>query len=261
MIKQRGFVKQKPISLVFRAKHRNFVLRHYLKWRQIYSYHPMKNVIVVAFLAFFVSGCSDPEPAPKSVDFYVRYLADENRTNAEAIWYEGEGLQKKQITILGPMYYQNLEMAVFNANGQRFRENTTGTYQPNHIFSWMGKDGQKESFTMEMPAIENFSFSDSVLVRNKPANFTWKGNALGSGEILVFLWEKIPAGSGTVSWELLVSGGLPKIDLPSAKISELSPGRWSYYLVRKKLTKAQTNKTASSGVIEYYSSTDTILVQ
>jgi hypothetical protein len=35
-------------------------------------------------------------------------------------------------------------------------------------------------------------------------------------------------------------------------LSELTPGKWTLYLVRKKLTKSVVNEYQTSGIMEYY---------
>ena len=88
----------------------------------------------------------------------------------------------------------------------------------------------------------------------------WEGAPLGKGETMVFLWENTKLRK-TIPMEIIHTSGETAIEFPAAKIAQLDPGEWTYYLVRKKLTKSDANGVAASGIIEYYTKSDTVQVQ
>jgi hypothetical protein len=60
--------------------------------------------------------------------------------------------------------------------------------------------------------------------------------------------------------EVTTTVGKPYIDFPAEKLKELTPGKWSVYLVRKKLTKSVVNGYQINGIMEYYTKSSELTV-
>jgi hypothetical protein len=54
------------------------------------------------------------------------------------------------------------------------------------------------------------------------------------------MWEN-PESRQTVPIEVFTIGGESRINLPAVKMKALTPGKWTLYLVRKKLMKGSVN--------------------
>ena len=209
--------------------------------------------------AFCTSG---PEKKSQSVDCYVRYLVPEGPLHAELTLREGPPGQAPQNPAAAPggVQYQGVRMNEIRGEGISYRIDRAGGYPPQHVFSWTDEDKKNRQFSMELSPITAFSFGSTTLNRQSPATFTWDGSALEKGEVLVFLWETVDRLS-TVPMEVIGTPGQQRIEFPATKIAELSPGVWTLYIVRKKLTKAAVEGTAATGIIEFYSRVDTLTVQ
>ncbi|MFN7267046.1 MAG: hypothetical protein ACK5VB_06100, partial [Bacteroidota bacterium] len=109
----------------------------------------------------------------------------------------------------------------------------------------------KNEFVMGIPSIDSFSMDGSTIANNQPARLSWKGEPLQKGETLVIMWANSEEGL-TKPMEVTTTVGKPYIDFPAGKLSELTPGKWTLYLVRKKLTKSVANGYQTSGIMEYY---------
>lgn len=225
----------------------------------------MKHIIFWSALFLFLgTHCSGPGPAKsQSAEFYVRYQAPEGQLRAEGTLREGPAGAGAQhaVAVSGGMRYQDTRMNPLEVQGTTYLLEQAGGYTPRHVFSWTDEKGHAQTFSMEMPAITAFSFDvKPVLLRTKPAVFTWQGAPLGSGEGLVFVWEKA-ADRRTVTMEVTGTPGQKQIEFPAVKLAELPAGEWTLYVVRKKIIRSQQADVRMSGVVEFYSQVDTIRVE
>ena len=60
--------------------------------------------------------------------------------------------------------------------------------------------------------------------------------------------------------EVTTTVGKPFIDFPAEKMKELKPGKWSLYLVRKKLTRTVVNEYLVNGIMEYYTGSSELTI-
>lgn len=178
---------------------------------------------------------------------------------AEAKLLEGDTLPQP-IRAPENIRYQGKEMRLMASQGVFYRREESGNFEPKHVFSWKDEKGIVRQFEMQFSPIQQFGFESKTISRQTPAIFRWKGAPLTKGETLVFLWENT-ALNKTIPMEVINISTVPAIEFPAAKIAELDSGTWTYYLVRKKLMKADANGVAASGVIEYYTKSDTIQVK
>lgn len=203
-----------------------------------------------------------PEKKSQSVDCYVRYLVPEGQLYAELTLREGPPGEAAQhsATAPGGVQYQGVRMHEISSDGVIYRLDRTGGYPPQHVFTWTDENKKARQFRMELSPITAFTFGSATLSRQSPAVFTWDGAPLEKGEVLVFLWETVDRLT-TVPMEVIATPGQQRIEFPAAKIAELSPGVWTLYIVRKKLTKAVVEGAAATGVAEFYSRVDTLTVR
>lgn len=220
----------------------------------------MKHIffLILSALAFYA--CKNAETTPhRAFECYVRYLEPEAQTHVEATLREGDTLLRA-IQPPGNILYQGKEMKLLTHPATTFRVDKNGRFEPKHTFAWKDQKGQEQKFEMQLSPIRQFGFDKEPLSRKEAATVRWQGDPLGKGETLVFLWENA-ALRKTVPMEIINTGGKAAIEFPAAKIAQLDAGEWTYYLVRKKLTKANTNGVEASGIIEYYTKSDTVLVK
>jgi len=228
--------------------------------RQRYLDKYMKHIffLILTALAFF--GCQSAEmPKNRSLDCYVRYLQTEAKIRAEATLREGAP-DPKPVGAPDGIQYQGVDMKMLTMPSISYQFDQTGKLSPTHTFSWKDAKKQMRQFEMKMSPITQFGFGSKTISRQQPTTIRWDGKPLEKGETLVFLWENA-ALRKTVPMEVINISSEPAVEFPAAKIAELDPGEWTLYLVRKKLTKADLNGVAATGIMEYYTKTDTIQVE
>ena len=220
----------------------------------------MKHIFFLILSALAFSFCQTTAPAPKrSFECYVRFLEPETRVHAEATLREGD-TAPRTIQPPGGIFYQSREMKLMTEPAILYRSDKTSGFDQKHTFSWKDEKGQEHRFEMQISPIRQFGFGTKTLSRQQPATMRWQGEPLIKGETVVFLWENAQLRK-TVPMEIIQTGGEAAVEFPAAKIAQLDAGQWTYYLVRKKLTKADVSGTAASGIIEYYTKNDTIQVK
>lgn len=224
----------------------------------------MKPVFLQTLILFtLLAACSAPAEKPKTraLDCYVRFLEQEGQIRAEATLTENAaGETPLPVEIPGGIRYQNTPMKMLPVQGISYRLDYAAAYLPQHTFAWSLADNALSTFTMHLAPLSDFGFGAKTLRRDKPARFEWAGEPLQKGETLVFIWESLDR-NDTKTMEIYTSNAQNDIEFPAAKIAELPPGRWSLYLVRKKLTRETVNGVDVGGIVEFYSKTDTLAVQ
>jgi hypothetical protein len=223
----------------------------------------MKQHFYTLFILFFIAACAATDNTPnQSYSFYVRYLAQEQNYRAEASMSTiGKDGKKQEIEIPGGIYFRKQEMQPMPYQGMRYRADHSGPFSESNTFSWRNPESDESySFDLSISPIRKYGFQSDTLQRNQVNNFGWEGQALQPGETLVFLWQSLK-GDQTKNMELRSTNPIPIIEFPAAKISELEPGIWTLYLVRKKLIKGQAAGAPAEGIIEFYTHTDTLVVQ
>lgn len=220
----------------------------------------MKLIFFSILSALTFSCCQTAEPSKnRSLDCYVRFLEPEGLIHVEATLREGDK-DPQPVQPPGNILYQGKEMKLTTAPGITYRLDNPGGFEPKHVFSWKDEKGEVRQFEMQLSPITKFGFGTKTLARQQAATLRWEGEPLAKGETLVFLWENA-ALRKTVPMEIINTSGETAIEFPAAKIAQLDNGEWTYYLVRKKLTKADAGGVAASGIIEYYTKVDTVQVK
>ena len=228
--------------------------------RQRYLDKNMKHIFFSILSVLTFSFCQTADTAKKrSFDCYVRFLEPERQIHAEATLREGD-TNPQPVQPPGNILYQGKEMKLITTPAVSYRLDKSGGFDQQHVFAWKDEKGQSQQFEMQLSPITKFGFGTKELSRQHTATMRWEGEPLAKGEALVFLWENA-ALHKTVPMEIINTSGKAIIEFPAAKIAQLDPGEWTYYLVRKKLTKSDTNGVAASGIIEYYTKVDTVEVK
>ena len=241
-----------------------------------FSFSQQRYLFIHMRLFFFsvltilnISACKqgDNTAAEKrSLNCYIRVLEAEGRVHAEAtmstVSDNPAAIQDSNthpVEVPGGIFYQGTNMNMMPNQGITYTKDFPGGYREEHQFTWENEKKEKLSFPLKMNGIANFSFGSKTISCSKPATFTWATKGLEKGEALVLLWENAKDNL-TVPMELYIQGVNPKIDFPAAKMKELSPGTWTLYVVRKKLTKTQIGPISAQAIMEFYSKTDTLTV-
>lgn len=221
-------------------------------WRQRYLDEHMKHIffLILSTLAFF--SCTPSEPAKKfTLDCYARFDEQAGKLTAEATMSEST-LPPKPVEVPGGMRYQRVEMTLVPVVGLKYQHAYPADFTKDHLFGWKNAAGKILEFNMQMNALDSISFSPKVVSRKQPAHFSWKGAPLERGEALVFIWENTEKGQ-TIPVELYNIGASTTIDFPAVKMAEIPAGNWTYYVVRKRLTKAVVDGVEVRGITEFYS--------
>jgi hypothetical protein len=207
-----------------------------------------------------LNACQPDSPnRPRTLECFVRYQEDEQKVSTEATFAQvNDNGQSVPIELKGGIRYQNMPMTLRPVQGLTYARAYPAAFQAEHNFMLEVSPGQPLTFPMTMNAMTDIGFGSPQLPLGKAARFSWHGAPLERGETVVLLWEN-PATHQTVPMEIY-GVGLAFIELPAAKLAELQPGTWTLYAVRKKLVKANLNGIAASGIMEYYSKTDTLLL-
>ena len=222
----------------------------------------MKHTIFFMLACTGLLFCNSPAPkVPQNLNCYVRFLEQENRYRAEASLTETRTPGGSvAVEIPGGIRYDGKEMRLLPVKGMTYFIDEAGTYAPEQAFTWSNAEGAAQKFAMSIGRLNGFGFAEKTIDRSRPGIFSWEGEPLEKGEALVFLWENIETGNN-VSMDIYGNNPMTQIEFPASKLSTMSPGKWSLYVVRRKMVKSDVGGMAVSGVIEFYSRTDTLLLK
>ncbi len=222
----------------------------------------MYRAFCLGLLCALWSACQHTEPAPKTVaTFYVRYLKPEGQVLAEATLLRQQGDSLYSIDISEGMRYRGALMRLISAEKRKiYRHESKSTYFAEHPFQWTDTKGQTRRFSLTMSPLFDVSLGASNLPMSKPATLTWHGPPIAEGETWVIMWEHLEQGT-IVPMEIVATPGLDRIDFPAAQLAKLNPGRWAYYVVRKKVSRQELPDMSVQGIVEYYSDTDTVTLR
>lgn len=218
--------------------------------RQRYSDKYMKHIFFSILTALAICQCKEPAPGPKNIlNCYVRFDAAAKKVKAEAIYHDG--VTKKIIEMPGGFRFQSTEMKLLPVRGITYMTEFPAKFSAEQIFDWKNKKGEKSQFSLNLPEIDSFYFSEKTLSVQVPAQLHWLGKPLGKGETIVFIWED-KEHEKTVPMEVSTTLGAPLIEIPAAKLAEVGPGDWILYLVRKRKEKTEIEDCFVESTAEYY---------
>ncbi len=227
----------------------------------------MRLIFFYLMTVLGIFGCNNAtttKETKKTLDCYIRILEAEEQVMVQATMKSApvgstQSGDAVPVEVEGGIRYQGGPLNVLPTAGLTYSKQFPGKYVPEHVFSWDDPKKGRLSFTVKVNNMPNFSFGPKAVSASKPAILTWEGQGLERGEALTLIWENVKENL-TVPMDLYVQGQIPQIDFPAAKMKELSPGKWTLYIVRKKLVKADVSGIAAQAVAEFYSKTITVEV-
>ncbi len=218
----------------------------------------MKLIFFSILSALLFCACTTPQkPEKHTFRCYVRYLEDQAQLRAEAVLY---GPDSSVITPPGGILYDGLDMKALPAQGIGYRYQHNGAAAETAHFSWTETAGQRHEFALPLLPLKNFGFGPGTISRHQTDTLRWTGAPLDRGETLVLMWENL-ANAQTVPMEIYGTAAQQEIVFPAAQLAKLPAGRWSLYLVRKKLVKGDAAGVSCTGTSEYYTRADTVEVK
>ncbi len=218
-----------------------------------------KPLLFIAALGLL--GCGQSYPSTSEVaECYVRYMKPEGQFLAEAVVRRRQDDSWRAVEVPGGMRYLGTLMRTLPMEGGfTYRAEGHASYKAEHFFNWTDEKGRTHRFNLSVLPVLNLSFGSKTLSRSKPAVLTWNGPPITEGETWVLLWEEVGR-SITVPMELIGTPGQERIEFPAVQIAKLPPGKWAYYIVRKKVFRQEEPDLLLKGLTEYYSDVDTVTV-
>lgn len=219
----------------------------------------MKLSFFFCLSALVFGACNTAQKSDKhTFRSYVRYLEDQAQLRAEAVVY---GPDSAAVEPPGGILYDGLDMTAMPVKGAGYRYQRNGAVGESAHFSWAGDKGDKHEFTVPILPIADFGFGPGPISRQHPDTLRWTGTPLDRGETLVLMWENLDKGQ-TVPMEIYGTAPQKEIVFPAAQLAKLTTaGRWSLYLVRRKLVKGDAGGIPATGTSEYYTRADTVEVK
>ncbi len=255
-----GFVKERPIiwhnvpldrPLLSGIALFSTNLHFFPDKRQRYSDKYMKHIFFLILTTLALLCCESQQKADKHTLFcYARY--DEALKLAKAEANLQDSGSKTSLEIPGGIRYQGMEMKLTPIYGMSYRYEYPAEFLAEQVFDWRDAGNRKQVFRMNTSAVTKFSLKDSAISQTQATALQWEGSPLGKGETMVLMWENAQEGR-TLPLEVASTLGTPQIDIPAAKLKDLSPGDWTLYLVRKKLVKDTIAGMPVHGITEFYS--------
>ncbi len=220
----------------------------------------MKHIFFSILAIFCLATCKSPvSPVKRSLDCYIRILETENQVLAQASLRNEAATPPAPVEMSGGFRFQGMPMKLQPVQGLTYQVSYAGGLVPKYSFEWQEADARHQ-FEVPMAGVGKFGFDTPTLSRRQATRLRWEGGGLQKGESLVCMWENAALGK-TLPMEMITTASIPEIALPAVKISALDPGQWTLYLVRKRLEKATVNGISATAIVEFYSQTDTIMVQ
>lgn len=185
------------------------------------------------------------------MEFYIRYDQAQGTVMADAV-VKDAGPGHKTMENPGGINYQSVAMELLPMIGLTYRTQYPANFVKDHTFTWKDEQQKPRIFTMHLNPITDFNFGGDAISNKKSATLKWDGPPLEKGEVMMLIWEQ-EATHQTVSVELIAVGKGSELEFPATKMSELSPGKWTVYLIRKKLSKENIDGNQITCTGEIYS--------
>lgn len=222
----------------------------------------MRYLLFLSFLSLVMacrqaSNSSDNNAATAllQTEFYVRYLETEQQIKAYASFTYGDSLPALQTyNFLKGVQFQGQEMKgnplpdrslryVYNGNG----DFAMGGFS----FVYEDPSSKQRSILLKIDPILDFSLPSASI--SKGLNLTLQSAAFQVNEslVLLFLNEKNQA----FSTEIKGPFDTQSMQLATAQLNGISPGKHFLYLVRRQLNKSQENNLLMTSEIEFYTKT------
>lgn len=210
----------------------------------------MKRIFFLLLTTLALFGCqNEHKNNSKTMNCYVRFDADTNLSTAEASLVEDQ--TKKLVEFPDGTTFQKMPMKLVPNYGLTYQYEYHSNFVPEPSFAWSDEQNIKQVYTGHLDSIAQVSFGSPGISMSKATTLSWKGAALSKGETLLFMWQNAASGESQ-TLEVSSTNPQPLIDIPAEKLKKLSPGKWSLYLVRKKLSKQVVGQFNVNCISEYY---------
>lgn len=205
--------------------------------------------LLLTTLALF-SCQNEQKPDSKTLNCYVRFDADANLVTVEANLVDDK--TKKNLEFPDGITFQKMPMKLVSEYNHMYQFETNSLFQQEQAFAWDDEKASKQVFKNTMDSLSQVSLGGGAVSLSKAATLTWQGPSLTKGETLLFMWQNAATGDNQ-TLEVSSTNPQPVIDIPAEKLKKLSPGKWSLYLVRKKLFKGTAGEVKVNCISEFYS--------
>jgi hypothetical protein len=218
----------------------------------------MKHIFFSVLTTLAFSYCANPDNSQTTaLQCYVRLDEQAGVVKAEATMRTG--LEATPIEVPGGIQFQGKPMELLPIQGIQYRTEYNAVFVPEVKFTWKNADKPMHQLQLNPNPISDFHFESDTLTAKTAATLRWKGPSLEKGETLVLIWEE-KTSDQTVSMEIISQGPESKIDFPAVKMSELTPGKWNLYLVRKKLFRKDVDGIPCTAIVELYTKSRLITI-
>ncbi|MFZ4635169.1 MAG: hypothetical protein ACOYNO_13275 [Saprospiraceae bacterium] len=221
----------------------------------------MKHTFFLLLAAIVLTCCaSQPPKAKMTLDVYWRYLVENGQGHVETTFSAQKTPDAKPLPVQlpNPPSFMNDAMRLRPVQGITYLLDKTHGFETNALLTWSDQEGSAHSLPLKMEELYKINFTPAMLSHRTASRFQWTGAPLGPSETLLFMWENAQKRE-TLPMEIIGAPGSTGIDFPAAQIAKLSPGKWTLYVVRKKIERGEAGDTAYEAVIEYF--TPSIVVE
>lgn len=231
----------------------------------------MKNLPLLFLFGIILTYCSCQTEAPKEetsdkskpstfASFYVRFLQNENQTEATATFRNGmTQRQAEPLKIEKGVFFHNGNMVerTLPKLGPRYQAYYDGPFSETYKFQFKDPLKGKTDYIAEMNALNSFSFEGDVS-QSKGATLTWEGAPMSDNETLVFLINDV--NNQSRSFELRGKTSTSKIKVDAKHFSQIPAGKAKIYLVRKQSNAEQKPNLVILAETEFYTEEKEILI-
>jgi hypothetical protein len=195
---------------------------------------------------------SDQSKPSTFANLYVRFLQNENQTEATATFRYGMTPQQtKPLKMEKGVFFHNGNMVerTIPEFGTRYQTYYDGAFSQTYRFQFQDPLKGKTDHIVEMNPISDFSFAGEVS-KSKGATLSWDGLPLSENEVLIFLIND--AKNQSSSFELKGNTNTSKINIASKHLSQLELGVAKIYLARKQSQVEQKPNLIILAETEFY---------
>ncbi len=218
-------------------------------------------IVLAATAASFLGACRNepPREEPRHLfgEFFVRYLQAEKELKAHASFFEGDTIETAVAkAFAGGATFQGNDMEARNLPGGTTRytfEKRGGEYADTFRFSFKDDLGQQREISVAMAPIDTFSVRDGLASRSTGMHLYARGGKLSRGESMVLLFNDEDNKASTIMLTGPSAG--EEYRIPAAKVENLSPGKNTLYLVKKKRVAEKGDSLSTLSDIEFYTNT------
>jgi hypothetical protein len=189
------------------------------------------------------------------VDFYLRFLQDQQITSATVTFRGGEEGTKLAPRTMQSVFFENSVMSERKLDSlTRYAAERPGGFESVYNFRWKNEANAALTQEVRMDPILRFEMPQPW-PKTGFAPIKWEGSPLKKGENLVILCENETG--ETVSQEFV---GPTDLAIVPFAVDKLKTGKWSASLVRTKVEELKNGSTTTKIVFDFYTESVQFLV-